>query len=153
MSRAIVLSSTKIALLITAASLAGYLLGKITTTKSIGTRAPSNDSGSGAFVLLINLKFTTLDHRDNFFKIIEPLCKDMSESEPTTLSYQVAISDKDPLVVNLHKDNAYLTVHKSGVEFLKFREQLKGMQEKGYVEIVLGMYRWQAILWCGKAIH
>lgn len=144
MSRAIVLSSTKIALLITAASLAGYLLGKITTTKSIGSRAPSNDSGS-AFVLLINLKFTTLDHRDNFFKIIKPLCKDMVENEPTTLSYQVAISDKDPLVVNLleryaDKDNAYLTVHKSGAEFLKFREQLKEMQEKGYVVIVGDSY-------------
>ena len=144
MSRAIVLSSTKIALLITAASLAGYLLGKITTTKSNGSRAPSNHSGS-AFVLLINLKFTTLDHRDNFFKIIKPLCKDMVENEPTTLSYQVAISDKDPLVVNLleryaDKDNAYLTVHKSGAEFLKFREQLKEMQEKGYVVIVGDSY-------------
>ena len=144
MSRAIVLSSTKIALLITAASLAGYLLGKITTTKSNGSRAPSNHSGS-AFVLLINLKFTTLDHRDNFFKIIKPLCKDMAENEPTTLSYQVAISDKDPLVVNLleryaDKDNAYLTVHKSGAEFLKFREQLKEMQEKGYVVIVGDSY-------------
>ena len=138
------MSSTKIALLITAASLAGYLLGKITTTKSNGSRAPSNDSGS-AFVLLINLKFTTLDHRDNFFKIIKPLCKDMVENEPTTLSYQVAISDKDPLVVNLleryaDKDNAYLTVHKSGAEFLKFREQLKEMQEKGYVVIVGDSY-------------
>ena len=33
------------------------------------------------------------------------------------------------------KDNGYLTVHRSGSEFLKFREILKGMQEKGEVEI------------------
>lgn len=33
------------------------------------------------------------------------------------------------------KENGYLTVHKSGKEFLKFREQLKGMQDRGEVVI------------------
>lgn len=61
-------------------------------------------------------------------------------STQTTLSYQVAISDKDPLMVVVlerysDKENGYLTVHRSGGEFLKFRELLKGMQEKGEVEI------------------
>ena len=33
------------------------------------------------------------------------------------------------------KDHGYLEVHKSGSEFLKFREKLKAMQEMDEVEI------------------
>ena len=58
----------------------------------------------------------------------------------TTLSYKVAISDDDPLKVLIleryaDKDNAYMDIHRSGKEFIKFRKQLKGMQEAGDVVI------------------
>ena len=142
MGRVIVLTATKLALLITSSVLMGYFIGN---SKS-NTPASNSD---GAFVLLVNMKFNSLDLRDKFLKLIEPVCKDVIVNESpvgsrgstkTTLSYQVAISDKNPLMVVVmerysDKDNGYLTVHRSGSEFLKFREILKGMQEKGEVEI------------------
>lgn len=104
------------------------------------------------------MKFATIDHRNTFLKLIEPVCNyvysnegpaitststsssSSGKLEQTTLSYQVAISDKNPLQVLVmerysDKENGYLTVHKSGKEFLKFREQLKGMQDRGEVVI------------------
>lgn len=131
---------------------AGYLLGSKRSTSNSNHRNSSNSGdkgdGGGAFVLLVNMKFVSIIHRDKFLTLIEPVCKDVRANEGpdrgssrTTLSYQVAISDKDPLLVVVmerynDKDNGYLTVHRSGKEFLKFREQLKGMQSDGHVEIM-----------------
>ncbi|KAL7448061.1 hypothetical protein ACHAWC_000928, partial [Mediolabrus comicus] len=108
-----------------------------------------------AFVLLVNLKFTTLEHRDTFLQLIDPVCKDVQANEgplqspaaagsstttETTLSYKVALSDKDPLMAIVmerysDKERGYLDIHRSGKEFQKFREQLKKMQEDGHVTI------------------
>lgn len=159
MGRAIVLSSTKLALLVIAALFAGYLLGNCNTSNSnqagiSGTALRStsgigNGSGGALFVLLVNLKFANLAHRDTFLELIEPVCKDVRSNEgpgtgsaetATTLSYKVAISDKDPLMLAVierysDKDHGYLKVHRSGVEFLKYRDEVKGMQERGEVAI------------------
>ena len=143
MGRAFVLTAANIALLVTSSVLTGYLLGQ-------WKRKPTpTTQGDGAFVLLVNMTFTSLDLRDKFLKLIEPVCKDVITNESplgsrsstkTTLSYQVAVSDKNPLMVVVmerysDKDNGYLTVHRSGQEFLKFRDLLKEMQERGEVEI------------------
>ncbi|KAL7468568.1 hypothetical protein ACHAXS_008800 [Conticribra weissflogii] len=149
MSRAFVFTSNKISLLFGATLIAGYLLGRLTSTagkrSKNQTQVSGNENNSGAFVLLVNLKFSELSHRDTFLQLIKPVCQDVIESEGpngsgTTLSYQVAISDKNPLMVVVmerysDKDNGYLTVHKSGKEFLKFRKELQGLQERGDVEI------------------
>jgi len=172
MGRAIVLSSNKVAVLISTAILAGYLLGRWSARNSSSTsdvairgtnsnRSSNNNDNKGAFVLLVNMKFTTLAHRDTFLEWVEPVCKDVLVHEGllpstpaslstslststqniiTTLSYQVAISDKDPLLIVVmerysDKEHGYLEVHRSGSEFLKFRERLKGMQEDGDVVI------------------
>ena len=151
MSRAVVLPANKITLLISASLVAGFLLGRWTNANNRPPDALANQ-GKGAFVLLVNFKFATLSHRDTFLRLIEPVCQDVlvkegptasnsnNKSTKSTLSYQVAISDKDPLMVMLierytDKENGYLKVHKSGTAFLKFREQLKGMQERGEVAI------------------
>ena len=118
--------------------------------------APTTTSDSPAFILAVNLKFTTLANRDTFLQLIDPVCKDVlakegplskqssstvdSSSTETTLSYKVAISDKDPLLVLVFerysdKDNGYLKVHRAGTEFLNFREKLKTMQEEGGVVV------------------
>ena len=52
-----------------------------------------------------------------------------SLNEPTTLAYELLISDKNPLLVTIFerykdKDDAYLKIHKSSAEFLAFRPQL-----------------------------
>lgn len=149
MSRAFVFTSNKISFLVGATLFAGYLLGRLTSTvdkrSNIQNKASANENDSGAFVLLVNMKFSELSHRDTFLQLIKPVCQDVIANEGpnsagTTLSYQVAISDKNPLMVVVmerysDKDNGYLTVHKSGKEFLKFRKELQGMQERGNVEI------------------
>jgi quinol monooxygenase YgiN len=144
MAKAFVLTATNLALLVASSVLTGLFIGRWNSTKA---KAPSPSDGT--FVLLVNMKFISLDLRNKFLEWIEPVCKDVIENESptgsrgstqTTLSYQVAISDKDPLMVVVlerysDKENGYLTVHRSGGEFLKFRQLLKGMQEKGEVEI------------------
>ncbi|KAL7529089.1 hypothetical protein ACHAXR_002791 [Thalassiosira sp. AJA248-18] len=161
MGRAIVVSSTKIIILSIAGLFAGYCLGRWSTKNKAG---PHVNVDGGAFVLVVNLKFSALVHRDAFLKLIEPVCKDVranegpsstlgssSGSTETTLSYQVLISDKDPLMVMLlerysDKERGYLEVHKSGSEFLKFRDHLKSMQDtkdvviegQSYLETDLG---------------
>ncbi|KAL3800835.1 hypothetical protein HJC23_001672 [Cyclotella cryptica] len=146
MSKAVVLTPTKIVLLVTSSLLAGFFVCRLRSASRHEARY-TNDVGP--FVLLVNMKFSSLAHRDTFLDLIEPVCKDVIANESpvgsrrstmTTLSYQVAISDKDPLAVLVlerysDKDNAYLNVHKSGGEFLKFREKLKGMQDRGEVQI------------------
>jgi hypothetical protein len=146
MARAFVLTAANIALIVTSSVLAGYFIGRHNAASKIKGESRDNN---GAFVLLVNMKFTSLSHRDTFLALIEPVCKDVIANESpigprgssqTTLSYQVAISDKNPLMVLVmerysNKDHGYLTVHKSGSEFLKFREQLKGMQDRGEVQV------------------
>ena len=138
--RMIVMSSAEISILVSAALIAGYALGRWSTKSKAASTASSRSSG--AFALLVTLKFTSLNNRDTFLKLIEPVCNDVRSNEAEiTLSYQVAISDKDPLNVLVmerysDKDNAYLKVHKNGAEFLKYRDKLKSMQERGDVEIV-----------------
>ncbi|KAL7481513.1 hypothetical protein ACHAW6_007196 [Cyclotella cf. meneghiniana] len=146
MSKAIVLTPNKIILLVATSILAGL---SICRWRSATKHEERCFSGVGAFVLLVNMKFSSLSYRDAFLDLIKPLCNYVIANESpvgsrrstmTTLSYQVAISDKNPLVVLLlerysDKDNGYLNVHKSGGEFLKFREQLKGMQDRGEVQI------------------
>jgi hypothetical protein len=144
MGKAFVLTAANLALLVSSSLLTGFLVGRWK-----GSIVKSGSTNKGAFVLLVNMKFKSLDLRDKFLEWIEPVCNDVITNESpagskgstqTTLSYQVAISDKNPLMVVVierysDKDNGYLTVHRSGGEFVKFRELLKGMQDKGEVEI------------------
>ncbi|KAL7528611.1 hypothetical protein ACHAWF_005947 [Thalassiosira exigua] len=142
MSRAVVISSNKIAILVGTALFAGYLIGRWSSNNDHRKVAPHEDGDvSGAFVLLVNMKFASLSHRDTFLEWMKPVCEDVAANEGgTTLSYKVAVSDKDPLRVVVmerytDKDRGYLKVHKSGVEFQKFRERLRGMQDRGDVAI------------------
>ena len=159
MGRAFVLSLGEITVISAALLSLGYFAGRSSTRSSkrnVMAAAPTTNSDSPAFILAVNLKFTTLANRDTFLQLIDPVCKDVlakegplskqpsstidSSSTETTLSYKVAISDKDPLLVLVlerysDKDNGYLKVHRSGTEFLNFREKLKAMQEEGGVVV------------------
>ena len=155
MGRAIVLSTSRIIILVGTALVVGYLIG----ISSSGQVLVSKDA-SEVFVLMVNLQFKSTERRDTFLELIEPVCVDVLYNEGpskkatiikkngiakpekiiTTLSYKVAISDDDPLKVLMleryaDKDNAYMDIHRSGTEFLKFRKQLKVMQEAGDVMI------------------
>lgn len=168
MGRAFVLSLVDISLLSAALLSFGYFMGRSSTSffwsdASSTSVALSSTSTNGAtqkaFVLLVNLKFTTLAHRDIFLQLIDPVCKDVLANEgpqskisaisssasittstETTLSYKVAISDNNPLLVLVmerysDKEHGYLEIHRSGKEFQIFREKLKKMQDEGAVMI------------------
>lgn len=166
MGRAFVLSLGEITLLSAALLSLGYLAGSSRTKNkfqssavALSTTKQQQHQQKEAFVLAVNLKFTTLAHRDTFLQLIDPLCKDVLANEgpknyysstsssstattstETTLSYKVAISDKNPLLVFIlerysDKEYGYLQVHRSGNEFTKFRTKLKTMEEEGGVEI------------------
>jgi len=154
MGRAFVLSLGELSLLSATLIAFGYFVGSSKFRAATpSTAALSSASEQQAFVLLVNLKFTTLEHRDTFLQLIDPVCKDVQANEgplnvaagsssttETTLSYKVALSDKDPLMAIVmerysDKERGYLDIHRSGKEFQKFREQLKKMQEDGHVTI------------------
>lgn len=76
-----------------------------------------------------------------------PLAVVVKENEAGTLSYGLAISDKDPLMVLIFeryvdKDDAYLRVHRSSESFQVFRPQLAALKAnisgESYIESDLG---------------
>mmetsp|Transcript_14550 Transcript_14550/g.29774 ORF Transcript_14550/g.29774 Transcript_14550/m.29774 type:complete len:115 (+) Transcript_14550:59-403(+) len=91
MGRAFVLSLGEITLLGAALLSLGYFAGSSkakfrlssssTTALSKGAVASTTDSEQRAFVLAVNLKFTTLTHRDTFLQLIDPVCKDVLAKE------------------------------------------------------------------------
>ena len=160
MGRAIILSTSRIIILIGTALVVGYLIGISSNGQVILRGDRSSKDASEVFVLMVNLQFKSIARRDTFLELIEPVCLDVLYNEGpskkatiikkggiakpekmiTTLSYKVAISDDDPLKVLIlerysDKDNAYMDIHRSGTEFLKFRKQLKVIQEAGDVMI------------------
>lgn len=92
------------------------------------------------FSLLVTLKFTETEHKEQFLRDFAPVAGHAQAHEPDTLAYEVLISDQDSLQVLVleryrDKDNAYLTVHRSSEPFLAFRPKLKAMQDAGYVTV------------------
>jgi quinol monooxygenase YgiN len=93
------------------------------------------------FSLLVTLTFAELSDREQFILDITPLCQYIRQYESnTTLSYEVLLSDSNPLQVlvlerYVDKELAYLKIHKSSTAFLKFRAQLQEMQQRGQVTI------------------
>ena len=117
-----------------------------TTTNTATATASAAGKENGPFTLLVKLNFATSSLVSSFLLAeIQPLCDYIRRFEPTTLSYEVLLSDKDDTMVTLleryeDKDNAYLTVHRSSVPFQNFRAKLKTMQEKGLVKVDGGSY-------------
>ena len=129
MGRVVVISFTRVAFSIGAALCAGYFIGRWSTTPTQQANMSVVDSGGGgssatgsnrAFVLLVNMKFTSLANREKFLELVYVVCKNVlsnegpstttinsnskhgvssSSSLATTLSYKVAISDKDPITL------------------------------------------------------
>ena len=89
MGRAFVLSLGEITILSAALIGFGYFAGSSrfrAATPSTAALSSASTSKTGAteqqaFVLLVNLKFTTLEHRDTFLQLIDPVCKDVQANE------------------------------------------------------------------------
>lgn len=88
----------------------------------------------------MTLHFTLVEHRDQFFKDIQPLAEYCKIHEPETIAYEVLQSDKDPLQVLIlerykSKDRSFVDIHRSSIPFQTFRPKLKAMEDQGYVTI------------------
>eukprot|EP00565_Helicotheca_tamesis_P006489 CAMPEP_0185732040 /NCGR_PEP_ID=MMETSP1171-20130828/14758_1 /TAXON_ID=374046 /ORGANISM="Helicotheca tamensis, Strain CCMP826" /LENGTH=134 /DNA_ID=CAMNT_0028401425 /DNA_START=146 /DNA_END=550 /DNA_ORIENTATION=- len=107
---------------------------------SNNTSAAASSSLALPFSLIVTLKFKSKQHKDQFLIDVTPLASYIQKHEPTTLAYNVLLSDKDPLQVLLieryeDKENAFLNIHRSSEEFQEFRSKLKAMEENEFVEI------------------
>jgi len=102
------------------------------------------------FSLLVEMKFRDTNAKIEFLNLVQPLIQYVHQYErDTTLSYELMESDSnsnnhnhsdntntntnneslDALLLERYvdKEHAYLTIHKTSTEFLKFRPQLQTM--------------------------
>ena len=104
------------------------------------TSSSSSPTSQPPFSLFVTLTFTAAEHLETFKQDIAPLCQYIKAHEPDTISYEVLLSDKDPLKVLImeryrDKENAFLKVHRSSASFNEFRPKLKKMQDDGFVTV------------------
>ena len=90
--------------------------------------------------LIVELEFQDTTAKNEFMELVQPLMDYMRLHEPTTIGYEVLLSDKEDLRALLverytDREEAYLKIHKSSKEFLEFRPKLQAMQESGKVTI------------------
>jgi len=96
-----------------------------------------------SFFLLVTLEFKDESSKGRFIEVFQPLAQYIEQNEPDTLSYEVLLSDKNPLQVTIlerYKDKyrAYLKVHRSSKPFQTFRPKLQGMVDDGEVVKIEG---------------
>ncbi|CAJ1954475.1 unnamed protein product [Cylindrotheca closterium] len=92
-----------------------------------------------AWTLTVTFTFTDEEDQKQILEEWRSVTKYCAEKEPFLFHYEVGRSDADPLKVHMverykSKDD-YLTKHKTGEEFLKFRPKLKALQDAGKVTI------------------
>lgn len=125
-------------ILVASALFAGFVIGRHV---SVDRRGKVGRNGrKDTFSLVVTISFSNESVRDNFLEDVRPLCKYVKTSELQTLSYEVAISDRDPLKILLleryeEKESAYADIHKSSDAFQTFRGKLKTMQGSGLATV------------------
>eukprot|EP00668_Euglena_longa_P001630 GGOE01001924.1.p1 GENE.GGOE01001924.1~~GGOE01001924.1.p1 ORF type:complete len:145 (-),score=31.55 GGOE01001924.1:90-524(-) len=82
-----------------------------------------------AWVLEIRLRFKSISDRDNWINIWRPAAAYVKQSEPVALSYQLAISDQDPLQALVFErytsKKDYLAIHRASPAFHTFKKAAK----------------------------
>ncbi|KAK2076101.1 hypothetical protein QBZ16_001437 [Prototheca wickerhamii] len=61
------------------------------------------EMGSDVFVLAVRLKTETVEQRDEIIRLFTPLAQYVQEHESETLSYQLAIADTDPTLIQIYE--------------------------------------------------
>ena len=85
------------------------------------------------WALFVKLTFSSADKVEACKKLVSEYAQWMKENEPSTLSYQLMQSDKDPLqvcILERYADTsyAYAIAHKTSPEFRKFRPALAALE-------------------------
>lgn len=94
---------------------------------------PSGGGAAKAWCLVVKLKMSEEAKVAELKRFFGPYAKWIAENEPTTLAYELLVSDKDPLVVTIFeryadKDKAFLEIHRSSDEFKAFRPKLAALE-------------------------
>lgn len=107
----------------------------------------------------LNVKLTFKQESDLQLIIKEwtKVARYCAENEDFLLHYEVGVSDSNPLeVIILERyktKEQYLSIHKQGEEFLKFRPKLAEMQEDGRVTIEGFSYKELGYGFTGKHVQ
>ena len=87
------------------------------------------------FVLLVTITFPNVDEKNRFKKLFEPMAKYVAEKELTTVSYEVAESDKDErqvVVIERYADRkAYSEIHRNSAVFKEYKQRMKELDREG----------------------
>ena len=86
----------------------------------------------GAWCLIVKMKFDDAKKIETLKEIFSSLARYIKANEPTTLAYELMLSDKDPLVATIFeryadKEKAYLEIHRSSKPFERFRPKLAAL--------------------------
>lgn len=98
-----------------------------------------SDAGSVStpthFILSIEVQFNSDQGLQQFRELFTSMAQWVQSNEPGTISYSMAVSDKDPLqalVFERYIDkDAYLNIHKTSSEFLEFKRKIVEMNDEG----------------------
>ncbi|DBB10600.1 hypothetical protein WJX82_003191 [Trebouxia sp. C0006] len=106
----------------------GFLLAKL--VKKLGGRSVGGGKRHpGAYLFTLRLNFATVDDRDAWFKKFKILAEYVAENEPTTLAYEAATSEDDPLEVLVYEryvdKDALKDIHEKSIEYLRLKDEIK----------------------------
>ena len=86
-------------------------------------------------IIGVKISFPTAQDKDTFIADFTPVAEYVRQHEPTTISYELLLSDKDDLHIYIMEryvnKQAYLEVHKKSSEFLSFREKFQKLINGG----------------------
>lgn len=89
-------------------------------------REEASEKGDRTFTLSVTLNFRDAEMKHKYLSLLAGYARYVEEHEPTTLTYKIMQSDKDPLEMLLFEryvnKNAYLNIHRTSPEFLRYRE-------------------------------
>ncbi|KAL3152404.1 hypothetical protein ABBQ32_001455 [Trebouxia sp. C0010 RCD-2024] len=116
----------------------GFLLSKV--VKKIGGRKVGGGKRHpGAYVFVIRFKFASVDDRDAWFKKFKILAEYVADNEPTTLAYEAAVAEDDPLEVLAYEryvdKDALHEIHERSTPYLRLKDDVKseGIEYKSVV--------------------
>lgn len=96
-------------------------------------------NSSAAWTLIVTLTFQSKQDMEHIIQDWDVVSRDCEKNEPFLYHYKLGQSDSNPLMLHIveryESKEKYLTLHKNGEEFLKFRPKLKALQDSGRVAV------------------
>jgi quinol monooxygenase YgiN len=126
-----------------AVATAAFLGGMIVTTMihrnfdHVAARRVTKEKG--AFVLLVTIDFQNEIEKEDFKTIFRPMADYVAEYERSTVSYEIAESDKNEkrvcIIERYINKASYSNIHRSSKEFLEYKQKLKELDSEGKMTI------------------